>query len=190
MYMALYGGIYVDIDFVAVRSFDQLLQLQGPDANVFLGQDCGLQVDWSKPMRKQKCPDYAQSLPNAFLASTAGHPFWHHVIVQILREAWASGSSSTDWNGAIYITGPVPLFRAVSQYNQYAVDNGLQSDIHVLTDEVYPLSWTQFSPWTEKTVDIGCCFLWDSHKFNVDCCREQCPNAIVMTFWTALWHET
>ena len=52
MYMALYGGVYVDIDFVAVRSFDHLLQLQGLDANVFLGQDCGLQVGWSKPMRK------------------------------------------------------------------------------------------------------------------------------------------
>ena len=111
--MALYGGVYVDIDFVAVRPFDQLLQLQGPDANVFLGQDCGLQVDWSKPMRRQTCPDYAESLPNAFLASTAGHPFWHHVIVQILREAWASGSSATEWSGAIYITGPVSCSESV-----------------------------------------------------------------------------
>lgn len=61
LYMALYGGLYVDIDFVAVRQLDQLLQVQGPDANVSLGQDCGLQVDWSKSMRKQTCPDYAES---------------------------------------------------------------------------------------------------------------------------------
>ena len=47
--MALYGGFYVDIDFVAVRQLDQLLQVQGPDADASLGQDCGLQVDWSNP---------------------------------------------------------------------------------------------------------------------------------------------
>lgn len=50
------------------------------------------------------------------------------------------------------------LFRAVSQYNQYASDNGLQSDIHILTDEVYPLSWTEFSPRTERLLTLDAAF--------------------------------
>ena len=115
------------------------------------------------------------------MASTPGHPFWNYVITQILKAAWAAGSSTTEWNGPQYVTGPTPLFRAVQQYNQHASDNSLETDIQILLDEVYPLSWT------EHDVDVGCCFDWESNELNVDCCRQMFPTAWVMTFWTGVW---
>ncbi|KAL3132262.1 hypothetical protein ABBQ32_008850 [Trebouxia sp. C0010 RCD-2024] len=180
LYMHLYGGVYADIDFVALRPFDELLQRQSQDVHLILGQDCGWLIDRSKSKREQVCSEYDQSIPNAFMASTPKHPFWSYVIIQILK---AASVPNTEWENPAVITGPKPLFHALQQYNQHAADNGLHTDVEVLLDEVYPLSWT------EHDVDLGCCFVWDSNTLNVDCCRDMFPNSWVMTFWSATWQQ-
>lgn len=187
LYMHKYGGVYADIDFVALRPFDELLQRQSQDVRVLLGQDCGPEIDRSKSRREQVCTEFDQSIPNAFMASTPKHPFWNYVITQTLKTAWETGSSATmeDWGklNANRITGPRPLFHAVQQYHQHAADNELDTDVEILLDEVYPLSWT------EHDVDLGCCFVWGSNTLNVTCCRDMFPNSWVMTFWSAVWQQ-
>ena len=93
--MHSYGGVYADLDFIALRPMQDLFEQQGNNAQVFLGQDCGVELNTSRPRREQACSGYDQSLPNAFLASVPGHDFWNFVIVQILGQAW----TSSNWGG-------------------------------------------------------------------------------------------
>lgn len=175
--MHLYGGVYADLDFAALRPFQQMFELD-PEANVILGKDCGEQVDRSRDA--QICPDYDQSIPNAFLASKPGHPFWNYVIQHVIKELWQDGVNA-DYRSPQVTTGPRPLFLAIQEYYEHAKSHNLDTDICILEDEVYPLSWTE-----HESME-GCCFSQDDGTFHADCCRERFPNAYLITFWTAVW---
>ena len=45
LYMHLYGGVYADLDFIALRPMQDLFEQQGNNAQVFLGQDCGVELN-------------------------------------------------------------------------------------------------------------------------------------------------
>ncbi len=63
VYMYHYGGVYVDMDFESVKALDQLLE----GSSLILAR---MGTDLI----------FEDSLPNAFMASAKGHPFWLEMI--------------------------------------------------------------------------------------------------------------
>ncbi len=178
--MWLYGGVYADLDFVSLRPFEQMFEALPQTTNVVLGRDCGRLVNRSQAL--QSCEDYDQGIPNAFMASKRGHPFWHYVLHDIMKQVWTAGLDG-NLPGPEEVTGPKPLYLAVKKYTEHMLANNQSNDIHVLEEEVFPLSWTE-----HETIDnLGCCFSTSNKSFDPHCCRMAFPKAYVMTFWTKLW---
>ncbi|MFE4513405.1 glycosyltransferase [Kitasatospora sp. NPDC056783] len=95
-YLARFGGLYVDLDFYCVRSPLRLLHER--HAAVVLGS-----------MRTPGELD-SHSIPNAFMYSPAGHPFW------VLVLAMAKARVAEPFIEAA--TGPVLLHDAVQKYSE------------------------------------------------------------------------
>ena len=62
-----YGGLYVDMDFECLRSFDNLISKSK------------LLIGW-EPTKHLAEFDHSKVICNALIASEQNHPFWHHVI--------------------------------------------------------------------------------------------------------------
>ena len=181
LYMWVYGGVYADLDVVTLRPIKEMFEALPANTNIVLGRDCGQRVDRSKAL--QSCADYDQGIPNAFMASTPGHPFWHYVLHQTIKRVWIHGLSG-NLPGAEIVTGPEPLYYAFKQYNENVLARKGSSDIHVFENEIYPVSWTE-----HDTLDnLGCCHAKSNKTFDRACCRELFPKAYVLTFWTTMWH--
>jgi mannosyltransferase OCH1-like enzyme len=70
MYMYAYGGVYTDLDAESLRPVDELLAGRAAVVAV-MGTN----------MR------FEHSIPNAFMASVPGHPFWLHLLYAIKEMA-------------------------------------------------------------------------------------------------------
>ena len=64
--------MYADLDFRALRPMEELLHTQRPTAYLAA---ISTDVEWDN------------NLPNAWLASTPGHPFWLFCAAQIMKAA-------------------------------------------------------------------------------------------------------
>jgi mannosyltransferase OCH1-like enzyme len=98
-----YGGVYVDLDFEALRPIDGLLA----GKEVVLGWEPKSHVDADRAVRTR---GFTSILGNAFLASTAGHPFWEAVADALVD--WQSHPSVLD------ATGPFLLTRTYLHYSE------------------------------------------------------------------------
>lgn len=95
LYMYHIGGLYVDLDFECLKSFEHLL-----DNGIVLGS-----IDESYDYFTE---DVASGrIPNALMASEPGHPFWKFAIEQLAGKE----------RHAVYdATGPVFLTRCIMDY--------------------------------------------------------------------------
>jgi len=75
------AGVYADLDFRALKPMDGLLKGKGQKAVVGRLSD---KLNWE------------QNVPNAWLASSAEHPFWLFCLTEIAKGAH---SIPTDCNG-------------------------------------------------------------------------------------------
>ena len=94
------GGVYVDLDFECLRPVDELLA----DHALVLGLEPDAHVE--KLLARER--GLARIVGNAFLASVAGHPFWRHVIEQLVARHREPG--------VLDATGPFLLTAAVESF--------------------------------------------------------------------------
>lgn len=104
-----YGGMYVDLDFECLRPLDPLLE----DCALALGREPPANLDdliRGQPARAAERELLAKGLLcNAWMASTAEHPFWRHVVDHLVR---AHGEADT-----LDATGPLMLTRACLDFD-------------------------------------------------------------------------
>ena len=110
LYMYHYGGVYADLDFLALRPFDSLLD-QFKDDSVLLGY---LGND----------PGWMHSIPNALMISKRHAPFWLHTLRLVL--GFCTGASTSPEAFA----GPVLLRAAVQRF-------GNQSSVRILPQDYF-----------------------------------------------------
>lgn len=112
-YLYHYGGVYIDLDFVCLKSMDNLLN----NKEIVLGQ----LEDINHP----------QSIPNAIMISKPRDKFWMYVINK-LPARMNKGNPESD-------TGPIFLTQCVKEYNK----NNNKSNITLLNSNYfYPIDWT------------------------------------------------
>ncbi len=76
---AVHGaGVYADLDFESLRNLEDVL--------------AGQQVVLAEMTEE----DWDQAIPNAWLASEKGHPFWLFCIQQIIKASGSCSATNTD----------------------------------------------------------------------------------------------
>jgi len=95
-YLYLFGGLYVDLDFVCLKNHEDLFS---SEADVYLGE---------------MEPGHPHGILNAWMASKKGCDFWIHFLHQIDDEAKKGKASKMIVEN---LTGSVALFRAIKTYN-------------------------------------------------------------------------
>ena len=98
MYMHHHGGVYADLDTYCLQPMDAIVAR----APVLLAE---MSEDGS----------FLHNIPNAWMASVPGHPFWIF-FMELIDYSWKVGSRVTR-EGPEAITGPVMLKRAVDEWN-------------------------------------------------------------------------
>jgi Glycosyltransferase sugar-binding region containing DXD motif len=125
MYLWARGGVYADLDTLAIRPVERLLD---PDYDVVLGL--------MSTQRKYR----EHSAPNAFMASKPNVRLWEHVL-QAIRAAEVAARNAEDPSSrrvrpAEERTGPIALFRALQAH-------GHKFRVLIHSPElVFPFDWS------------------------------------------------
>ncbi|MGQ9371117.1 glycosyltransferase [Azospirillum sp. ST 5-10] len=124
------GGLYVDLDFEALKPIDSLLD--GPSLAIGLEPDSHLALDKAvrAGMTRILCP--------SLIASVPGHGFWDHVVGALRRNAGA--------DDVLDATGPFLLTRA---YDSYAAPETITL---LPAHAVYPVD--KMACWQGRLFDI------------------------------------
>jgi len=175
MYMYLYGGVYSDLDLDPLKTTDELLNnlnLSGDKPTVILGY---MGTDYA----------FGHNVPNAWMISTPGHPFWLFCISKMIQ------LNTAGYNGAEALTGPVMIYRALQEYNEVqrritgievpGPEGGTTKLFDVLIlppGMIYPVDWHAPVPEICTSITKG---RDDSG------CKELFPDAYAITHWTHSW---
>lgn len=167
MYMYKFGGVYADLDFRALKPMGELLKGAGHKAVVGRLSD---QHDWE------------QNIPNAWLASSPGHPFWMFCLMEIAKGAsWVQcdGDDCTKDYIIERTTGPWMLWRSVRYFQNYA--DAKDGTLTVLEPgAVYPLSWN--APYPDVCLE---------HESSERACYEHfsASGSFAITYWSHSWGD-
>lgn len=104
-YLILYktGGLYVDVDYEALKPIDQLL----------IGQECCFAREAIPQYPGDTCGSY---IHNGLIACTPGHPFISEIIQQVFQPAAQSNNEHTTGMQTIFnTTGPLMVTRLYQQ---------------------------------------------------------------------------
>ena len=158
--MCRYGGVYADLDFESLKPLDPLLQR----GKVLLGS-----------LGSNSPPEH--SVPNSFMASVPGHPFWMFCLARML---------SADLNRRVgsYVetmTGPIMLKQALDEYNAQQQDKEADADVVVVSQPLlYPIVWSD-----PATHHADC--RWGAANYSSKACHSHFEDAYAVTYWAHGW---
>jgi mannosyltransferase OCH1-like enzyme len=163
LYMHHYGGVYFDLDSKSFKSLDILFNgasVEREKSSLFLAR-MGSNVDFS------------DSLPNAFMASRKGHPFWNCLIGEIVENEYYHFYSR--FQQVESRTGPRML--------KYVVDKYPHFNIHIFNSSIiFPFNWNE-----KWFIDYNYCNL-NSRTFNEEYCDNNFKDtAYSISYWSHTW---
>lgn len=183
--------MYVDLDFDSYRSIEPFFtnKLEGKKSAAFMGRMAD-----PYPSNQQLV---LNSLPNAWFASTPGHPFWQSVLAST-KLAWDTnpllyrGTHARD--KPEYVTGPVVLYKTYHQYLSNDKKTGTavkESDPIILLGPALLYGFPWYS--TKDTTDEDRVFTLRREKsaFDLDKMRKRFNNGIAFacTYWGGSWQQ-
>jgi mannosyltransferase OCH1-like enzyme len=154
LYMHHLGGVYVDLDFLALRNVEPML--------------VGSEIVVGSLSEK----NHYYQIPNAFMASVAGHEFWMQVATD-------SMNAPLHEQGVEMQSGPFRLQWAIDVYQPRGLD---------IIDHrnIYPLDWIHFVSWgcPDEGIQRLARELVDKPREEI---LEHFPDAFAVTFWSHNW---
>ncbi|KIW98535.1 uncharacterized protein Z519_00196 [Cladophialophora bantiana CBS 173.52] len=211
LYMYMFGGVYADLDIECLQPIDQLFA----EYNVTTVSHGKPRPQSTQNMQKSGRKAFfgrmgtdtgsSNSIPNAWMASTPGHPFFLIVLESVMKRMSEEGGDMENVEG---ITGPGKLYDMINEYTQpeskwagEALDKhvaknptakqfnprkGLKHSIEVLPFQyIYPYSWERDG---EAFRDV----CWATKEtFNSERCKlllatDRWPSYTV-TYWSHTW---
>jgi len=171
-----YGGIYADMDFECLSSFDELLDTN-KDSGIILGRMASREFD-------------NHNIPNAIMISKPRHEFWLIVFYFMIK-------SQHSFKTVEEQTGPVMLKKALLFYNtnkkklhSFSWYNDISkfmkpeisTSIKVLDSHVlYPLSWDTNQDLRKRLLKSN------NYSQLTKYIRSVYPKAYAVTYWTHTW---
>ncbi|KAK4939875.1 hypothetical protein LTR10_019943 [Elasticomyces elasticus] len=208
LYMYMFGGVYADLDVECLRPVDQLFDtynvstvphLKTRPHSIDKVHTSGRKAFFG---RMGTDPGFSNSIPNAWMASTPGHPFFL-LVVQSVKDSMGWGSRK----GPEDLTGPARLYKMLEEYftagkfkgekldkhvasiptaKQFTPREGLDHSIEVLPfNNIFPYSWERDG---EAVRDV-CWATQDT--FSAERCKlllatEHWPSYAI-TYWSHTW---
>ncbi|THC92655.1 hypothetical protein EYZ11_007857 [Aspergillus tanneri] len=143
-YMYLFGGMYADVDTEALR----------PVAPLFAAHDISLASHQSSLSSPQLVPQAQRAflgrmghnydltsnaaVPNGWMASPPGHPFWLLPVLHVLERAGGGGDGSVE-----DLTGPGALGRMIKKYFEDSQHGSVRREYCAGVQQIQP-SWMLF----------------------------------------------
>ena len=164
-YMYVYGGVYADLDFEALKPLDGLLY----NSSLTLAME-------SEDLNGDGNP----RLANSILASSPGHPFWIHLLTSITKTFHARDAQHSASLHPIDVTGPDAVSRA---YGEFSKVHGLPID--VVRTGVLVKGYAQ-----QVEAETRPCIYQGEDRdatFNKSACIAENAGAYTVTYWTGSW---
>ncbi|MEW5319555.1 MAG: hypothetical protein WDW38_010700 [Sanguina aurantia] len=189
LYMHHHGGLYADLDMECLKPMDTLMSTH----MVVLA-------------RMGTNDSFSHSVPNAFMASVPGHPFWKFCIATSLMR-WMVQLTLQEgvWYGPESITGPVVLKDAVDVYQEFHRENApARGRLTILpAGTIYPVDWKALLdaqaqiklglPLSEDAMWMEQCLQMNETLYNRASCQkavtEHVPWAHAVTYWSHSWGD-
>ena len=209
LYLYKFGGVYADLDFECIRSFEPILQfLDNQNIDICLGT-----IDTSKAASKNYD---AHSVPNAIMISKRGAHFWSFVIGAMIKQRvfnlppeLQTGPVFLNMCISAYagvrpqipavITGLQPISEAVSRSDgSPAVISGLQPlsesifGADIFTDAPEKPTSTFFLAEQHTFYPINWCdasshIKYTERLYTQDELRAEFPKSFAVTYWMHSW---
>lgn len=183
IYLIIYGGFYVDMDFQCLNCLDDYCSSDGMVL-------CQMGTN----------SDFEHSIPNAIIFSPKGHPFLYFYLNQIIerQKEILKGGGSED--APEYATGPVMLKKSLHEYQSFDwtprindfiatnfpfEDNKFMSHWPVIIESGYkllPIDWNDsiHQLFRQK-------LLLNNQLLTQEEAKKLFPNSDVVTYWTHTW---
>ncbi len=154
LYLKHFGGCFAQMDFESIHPLDGLLK------------------DESMVLARVEIDEGDETVPNAFMCSAAGHPFWDVCLAKVIDNL---GETEDD-----DIAGPRMIHDVLSYWDddEYKDEWGTISILD--PDYVFPISWSGDEEGMSE------CDL-DSHQFDSDKCKESFANAFAISYRPHMW---
>ncbi|KAK9234067.1 nucleotide-diphospho-sugar transferase [Lipomyces kononenkoae] len=214
MYMYVYGGMYADLDVECLRPADELFESFNVSTVPYPSTYDALYHSRSHPQNEQKAffgrmgtdERFAHSIPNAWMASTPGHPFFLLSIEGVMEKMNEGDPTKIKPET---LTGPVVLRQRINLYrdkfsdsdelrerlntspmvNVFGLQDRMKHSLEVLPFwYIYPYSWNRDGEEFRS--------LCSANSPNYD--REGCKDVIAaynwgsyfITYWSHSWSQT
>ncbi|KAK9371933.1 nucleotide-diphospho-sugar transferase [Lipomyces chichibuensis] len=211
MYMYLYGGMYLDLDVECLCPANELFKAYNVSTALYSSTYDGSYHSSSKAQEERKAffgrmgtdDNFAHSIPNAWMASTPGHPFFLLSLEGVIEKLQEGDPEKVK---AEALTGPIALRRRINLYHEkYAhsdeLDQKLSTSpmanvfkphdrmkhaVEVLPfSNVYPYSWSRDGDAFRSVCSVN------SPEYD----RERCKLVIAadhwgsyfITYWSHSW---
>ncbi|KAI9345624.1 nucleotide-diphospho-sugar transferase [Obelidium mucronatum] len=171
-YLHKYGGIYADLDVVSLRPIAPFID----GHELILGN---MRTE-AKPLFpfSQGAWNYLHGLPNAWMASRPGHPFW--LLCAKLMMEYTNDMTVEE------LTGPVMIWRALTEYIRLGWHK--ENSVYIADSRfVFPYSWT----WPSGEREHSVCSKQRA-TFNASKCLDMVDphgEAFTITYWSHSWEE-
>ncbi|KAI8892255.1 nucleotide-diphospho-sugar transferase [Globomyces pollinis-pini] len=164
MYMYKYGGVYADLDVVCLRSHEPLVPIGGAIVPLMRNM----------PFEGEGWKD-EHDIPNAWMASEPGHPFWLYLLKHI---------NSKDNNGQTEaLSGPIVEWYALQEFEKTNTDPEAIIN-YIAPGLIFPFDWRIWDHRREL------CYA-QSPQFNISACNSNydLSKAFTITYWSHSWGD-
>ena len=198
-------SVYMDLDTECIKSYDTLFTLYNITTAPYLSLNQTLPINTSQRTtrsaflgRMGSDEESSHSIPNAWMASTPGQPFWLLILEKI-------NAHSQDGSQPEFVTGPVSLYDEINEYKLKYHDRGASLDEHYSLSDwgylypaqnqevlnilpfwmVYPFSWQRDGDAYQNYCLVG------RDAFNSTRCKEvlalEAWGSWSITYWSHSW---
>ncbi len=170
--MYLFGGVYADLDMEALQPLEPLLAHKRAA------------LAWMGPPDVQH--EYKEhNIPNAWMASEPGHPFWLMVLMRIIQQPKDALAEE--------VTGPVALKQTYLHYWLPTSPPELVQSLSVIEPGlIYPFDWAGnlVGHADAQKLATSCSSSWKQNAdFDAARCKELVKGAYTVTYWRHSWSQ-
>ena len=169
LYMHKYGGVYADLDTWCLRPMDQLVT-----------ENKAYVAEMSKETH------FSQNIPNAWFASSPGHPFW--IFFTKIIQQYVFAMAPGEYVQPEQVAGPMLLKQSLDAWNGLFEGNGDPTIAILKAGTIYVDDWHAYEGEEKREEFKAMCPKEDIHQNKVNAqCKQTYPKAFALTFWTHSW---
>ncbi|KAL2913919.1 hypothetical protein HK105_206653 [Polyrhizophydium stewartii] len=155
-----FGGVYADLDVECLKPHEPIAQLGGIVMPL-------MSYDYN----------FEHNIPNAWMASAPGHPFWIYLLERMNKMKLEGGVEAA--------TGPVVLYRALREFETKLYNETMPPITYLSRELIFPYDWHNSQPYSTFCSS-------QSAFINTTRCKQTIDpdhRAYTITYWSHSWGD-